>query len=335
MTRPKEKLILVDSMYNAAGRLQKLAAMASCPVLPETVAGCKTFGEWLLLPLLCRPEAAPLRACGEVEVEQMYCGDTNPWQVFLHDSEAYRTRPGRAVLTEETEGREASFDPELLEFQYPYRLETDLPAKVTATQLKGRALDEEIAEKAAHMPYIRPLSQPKFRQQRHGLTPAERGTATHLVLQYLDFSDRDVAGQVERLRLADKLTAEQAAAVDIQALERFLASTLAEEIRRGENVRREYRFTLLMDARNYDPAASGEDAILLQGVVDCCFETEQGMTVVDFKTDRVHTPDAVAERAEHYRPQLEAYSLALEQVLEKKVTRRTLYFLNAGETVDI
>ena len=232
-------------------------------------------------------------------------------------------------------GPAASFDPELLEFQYPYRLETDLPAKVTATQLKGRALDEEIAEKAAHMPYIRPLSQPKFRQQRHGLTPAERGTATHLVLQYLDFSDRDVAGQVERLRLADKLTAEQAAAVDIQALERFLASTLAEEIRRGENVRREYRFTLLMDARNYDPAASGEDAILLQGVVDCCFETEQGMTVVDFKTDRVHTPDAVAERAEHYRPQLEAYSLALEQVLEKKVTRRTLYFLNAGETVDI
>ena len=335
MTRPKEKLILVDSMYNAAGRLQKLAAMASCPVLPETVAGCKTFGEWLLLPLLCRPEAAPLRACGEAEVEHLYERDTSPWQVFLHDSEAYRTRPGRAVLTEETEGREAAFDPELLEFQYPYRLETDLPAKVTATQLKGRALDEEIAEKAAHMPYIRPLSQPKFRQQRHGLTPAERGTATHLVLQYLDFSDRDVAGQVERLRLADKLTAEQAAAVDIQALERFLASTLAEEIRCGKNLRREYRFTLLMDARNYDPAASGEDAILLQGVVDCCFETEQGMTVVDFKTDRVHTPDAVAERAEHYRPQLEAYSLALEQVLEKKVTRRTLYFLNAGETVDI
>ena len=75
------------------------------------------------------------------------------------------------------------------------------------------------------------MQRPKFLEG--GLTAAERGTATHLVLQYLDFSDRDVAGQVERLRLADKLTAEQAAAVDIQALERFLASTLAEEIRRG------------------------------------------------------------------------------------------------------
>ena len=335
MTRPKEKLILVDSMYSAAGRLQKLAAMASCPVLPETVAGCKTFGDWLLLPLLCRSEAAPLRAFAETEVEQLNEGDTSPWQVSLHDSDDYRERPGRAALTAETEGQELPFDPALLEFQYPYQRETGLPAKVTATQLKGRALDEEIAEKAAHTPYIRPLSQPKFRQERHGLTPAERGTATHLVLQYLDFADRDVMSQVERLRLDDKLTAEQAAAVDIRALERFLASPLAEDIRRGENVRREYRFTLLMDARAYDPAASGEDSILLQGVVDCCFETAKGITVVDFKTDNVHTPEMVTDRAAHYRPQLEAYSLALERVLEKKVIRRTLYFLNAGETVDV
>ena len=74
---------------------------------------------------------------------------------------------------------------------------------------------------------------------------------------------------------------------------------------------------------------------MLQGVVDCCFETTQGITVVDFKTDHVRTPEEVTERAERYRPQLEAYSLALERVLEKKVVRRTLYFLTAGQTVDI
>ena len=255
--------------------------------------------------------------------------------MFLHDSDNYRERPGRAALTAETEGQELPFDPALLEFQYPYQRETGLPAKVTATQLKGRALDEEIAEKAAHTPYIRPLSQPKFRQERHGLTPAERGTATHLVLQYLDFADRDVMSQVERLRLDDKLTAEQAAAVDIRALERFLASPLAEDIRRGENVRREYRFTLLMDARAYDPAASGEDSILLQGVVDCCFETAEGLTVVDFKTDRVFRHEDVLVRAESYRTQLEAYSRALSTVLERPVTRRVLYFLEAGEAVEL
>ncbi|MEI3306266.1 MAG: hypothetical protein V8R40_09770 [Dysosmobacter sp.] len=58
------------------------------------------------------------------------------------------------------------------------------------------------------------------------------------MLQYLDFSDLDVAGQVESLCLRGLLTDEQAAAVDREALERFLRSPLAEEIRRGQNVRR-------------------------------------------------------------------------------------------------
>ena len=57
--------------------------------------------------------------------------------------------------------------------------------------------------------------------------------------------------------------------------------------------------------------------------------------MVDFKTDRVFSAWEVRQRAEHYRPQLEAYSQALERVLEKKVTRRALYFLTAGETVEI
>ena len=138
-----------------------------------------------------------------------------------------------------------------------------------------------------------------------------------------------------RLRARDLLTVEQAEAVDIRALERFLMSPLAEEIRQGRNVLREYRFTLLMDAREYDPKAAGDDAILLQGVVDCCFETDAGLTVVDFKTDHVRTAEEVAQRAEHYRSQLETYSRALEQVLEKPVVRRSLYFLHAGETVEI
>ena len=142
-------------------------------------------------------------------------------------------------------------------FQYPYQRETLLPAKLTATQLKGRTLDEEIAENAYHTPYIRPLVQPRFRRTEKGLTPAERGTSTHLVLQYLDLRNPNVPEQVERLKLEAKLTPEQAAAVDISALKRFLASPLAEELRNAGAVEREYRFTVLMDAKDYDPAALG------------------------------------------------------------------------------
>ena len=335
MTRPKEKLILVDALYGAEKRLQKLTAAAACPVMPEVVAEGKCFGDWILLPLLCRPEAAPLRDMAGVMAGGLYTGDTAPWQVFIHDGDDFGWAPGAAVSDTEKDAGETLFDPALLTFRYPYQRETTLPAKLTATQLKGRALDQEIAEDAYHTPYIRPLVQPKFRREKKGLTPAERGTATHLVLQYLDLQNLDVPGQVEKLRLEAKLTAEQAAAVDIFALRRFLGSPLAEEMRQAETAAREYRFTVLMPARDYDPAAAEEDSILLQGVVDCWFETPEGITVVDFKTDFVQTEEDVAQHAELYRGQLAAYSLALERVLEKAVTRKALYFLQAGKTVEI
>ena len=57
--------------------------------------------------------------------------------------------------------------------------------------------------------------------------------------------------------------------------------------------------------------------------------------MVDFKTDRVFTAEEVQDRAEVYRPQLEAYSLALTRVLEQPVVRRILYFLTPGTALDL
>ena len=92
---------------------------------------------------------------------------------------------------------------------------------------------------------------------------------------------------------------------------------------------------MLMDAAQYDDEIRWEEKILLQGVVDCCFETDGVLTVVDFKTDQVHTDWEIQRRAETYRPQLEAYSRALEQILEKPVVRKVLYFLAAGREFEL
>ena len=126
----------------------------------------------------------------------------------------------------------------------------------------------------------------------------------------------------------------QTVALEIWALERLLATPLAEEMRRAQRILREYPFTVLLPADAVDPAAGSGDRILLQGIVDCCFFTPEGITVVDFKTDRVSGGE-ILRRAESYRPQLEAYSHALERVLEQPVKRRVLYFLYPGETVEI
>ena len=75
--------------------------------------------------------------------------------------------------------------------------------------------------------------------------------------------------------------------------------------------------------------------MLLQGVVDCWFrEADGSITVVDFKTDRV-TRATVHARAEEYRPQLEAYTRALGQVMDAKVGKRLLWFFAIGEAIQI
>ena len=145
MTRPKEKLILVNALYFAETRLQRLAAAASLPATPEAVAACRTFGEWLLLPLLCRPEAEPLRALAGAEVPTAPCPGA-PWEIHIHDAGEYRDRPPRPGEAGAEAAAEVPFDPALLAFRYPYLRESALPAKLTATQLKGRPLDQEIAE---------------------------------------------------------------------------------------------------------------------------------------------------------------------------------------------
>ena len=73
-------------------------------------------------------------------------------------------------------------------------------------------------------------------------------------MQDLDFfceaSEQSVREQVEKLRALRKLTDEQASAVDVRAIVRFLRSDLAARIRKNaQTVRREYRFSLLRPVR--------------------------------------------------------------------------------------
>ena len=337
MTRAKEKLVMVHTQANARSRVRDLLAVSSCHVLPEAVDDGKCMGDWIMLPLLQRSEAYALRAFAEQSGEGRFFADETPWTVCVHDalSAFAPAAEDEAAREDAPRAEEMRVDTLALEYEYPHRAETLLPAKLTATQLKGRALDEEISENTALPPRLRTLCKPKFLAGKAALTGAERGTAIHLAMQYLDFSraedEAGVRAQIEMMRTQRKLTDEQARAVDLRAIVRFLQSPLAARIRRSESVRREYRFSLLRPVREF-ANVDADDAVLLQGVVDCFFEEGGELVVVDFKTDRV-SRDNLEERAAHYRPQLEAYSMALARVTGKRVKEKLLYFFSAGEEV--
>ena len=337
MTRAQEKLIMVCSRKNPEKHLRELAALTELPVPPEAVSGANCPGDWLLLTLLNTFQASELHGFAGVrpsELTEAPAGVT----VHLHRIGGEETEGAASPAEEDArESPDTTPDTASLGFVYGHRAATVTPSKVTATQLKGRAIDEEIAEGTLPRRRESAPERPRFLQEKRGLTGAERGTAMHLVMQFLPLDTAAepwaVAEVIDGLRRRRLLTPEQAAALDVPALVRFLASPLAERIQNAPRLWREYRFALLTDAGIYDGDAAGEE-MLLQGVADCVFETESGLAVVDFKTDRAQTAE-VQQRAEVYRAQLDAYAGALSRILERPVTERILYFFACGEEISL
>ena len=88
-----------------------------------------------------------------------------------------------------------------------------------------------------------------------------------------------------------------------------------------------------MDAGEEDPALLGEK-ILLQGVVDCALVETDGISIVDFKTDRVYDgeEEIVANR---YRGQIDTYAKALERIFEKQVKAKYLYLFHINKLLKL
>ena len=105
------------------------------------------------------------------------------------------------------------------------------------------------------------------------------------------------------------------------------------DILQPKQVLREFKFSILEDAAHYDPALVGEQ-VLLQGVVDCAILEEDGMIILDFKTDYV-TEETLPQKVAYYRPQIAAYSIAMERIFQKPVKQSLLYFFGCNQFVTL
>jgi ATP-dependent helicase/nuclease subunit A len=120
--------------------------------------------------------------------------------------------------------------------------------------------------------------------------------------------------------------------VECDRLARFFDTEIGMRLRTSENVLREFKFSVLDDGAAFDQALAGEK-ILLQGVVDCALMDDDGIVVMDFKTDRV-SEDTIAHTAQRYWPQVEAYAEALSRIFEKPVKAKMLYFFHMDQFVE-
>ena len=110
--------------------------------------------------------------------------------------------------------------------------------------------------------------------------------------------------------------------------ERFLQRPLGKRMQNAQldgRLFRERQFFLTVDAGEADPQwkDSGE-TILVQGIIDAYFETDEGLILVDYKTDKVERPDG-SDLIEKYRVQLDYYAEALTRLTGQPVVEKLIY----------
>ena len=139
--------------------------------------------------------------------------------------------------------------------------------------------------------------------------------------------------EIDRLTDQRFISAKQAQMIQPEVIHSFLRTPLGQKISQSDRLIREFKFSILVDGGQYDPACAGEE-ILLQGVVDCALIEDDGIILIDFKTDRVteETVDAVARR---YRDQVQTYADALHRIYETDVKEAYLYFFQINRFVRV
>ena len=333
LTRARDRLI----MTYASGTLEKDIAELSARIDlcdRELLTGevvCP--GQWVLLAALQRTEAGELFALGGNP------GETTPgepaWKIRVVTAPQQTDSGHFADLPQQSADVDLERLRQGLAFRYGHESATKAPSKQTATQRKGREKDAEAAEDThPPKPWQHKWRKPSFAGGE--AAGKDHGSAMHKALQYLPFDactgEAAVRQEVQKLVLKGFLTEEEEALVDCGKLAAFFGTELGRKLREKQ-VLREFKFSILDDGENFDAALSGE-RILLQGVVDCAILEEDGITVVDFKTDRV-TEENLPERLRQYRPQVLSYASALERIYEKPVKEAMLYFFHTGRFVSV
>lgn len=336
MTRAKDRLIMTYAAKKLEAELSDLALrMAfSDPVLLTGEADCP--GKWILLSALRRTEAGALFAVSAYPTSTNTAD--NPWKIkVVHPCASTQVASVADVIPESSvPGEIIDQIKHSLEFRYSHIPATQTPSKITATQLKGRQKDAEAAENADKSgTYQKHFRKPSFLSgPKSGIA---RGNALHMAMQYIRYDactdTESVKRELARLQQEGYITQEQLELIDPDKIARFFATEIGAKLLQGSQALREFKFSILDDAGGYEPGVNDEK-ILLQGVVDCALLEEDGITVIDFKTDRV-SETSLQAAADGYRSQVFAYANALKRIYRKPIKAVLLYFFEPEKIVSM
>ncbi|MDB6036689.1 MAG: recombination helicase AddA [Verrucomicrobiales bacterium] len=358
MTRPKQKLILVGSVSSES--VESWGKEVVEPLAYHRIGRATNALDWLGRWLsIARPNW-----CESVPESS----DAWYWQISTEAPEADEVR----AMAPDAKPVEPFSFPDLtvvinrIEQKYPFEAETARRAKTSVSALRRQLAPDPDAEVKQFVPEPRGRFSAWTEKK---LTAVETGAATHLLLEHLDLGSAGAKGwiksEIERLTASRLISQDEIDLIDLKSIEGFWLSPVGQRfLTRREKLRRELPFTLRLppdrgyvlralpaaggfvqsaqiqhDSSPCEAAAAGfgsevEDFVVVQGVIDLAMIDSNEIWLLDFKTDRIEVSQ-LKERVDSYRPQLDIYKKALQEIYKVPVTHTWLHFLSIGETVSL
>lgn len=329
MTRAKEKLILtgcVDGkkIPHSTGYFQRIRAKSYFDWVLPAVRGNKLF---------CINQIEP-EQLEQAEVRRQADLITDEVMLNNFDTNFTYNQPLRDMLRVIDGFRQEEAE--------------EIPTKLSVSEIKKRSMVES-EEEGFTVLYSDALENqspiPAFAredgEEDQALAGAGYGTIWHQVMSGLDFSvepsGEGLKKELEHMADEGRVRRDELPYINFDKLIRFFETPLGKEMREAWKAGKLYReqpFVISVRADEVLPDADGDEEVLVQGIIDGFYETENGIVLMDYKTDRLEEGQEHV-LIERYKKQMELYARALYGIIGREVVRKVLYSFSLNKEIDI
>ena len=365
MTRAKEKLYVTATLKDARKTIDQWNGVSTNMewlLKDYERAAVMSYIDWIGPALIRHQDCGELRVTGETNplIPAEITHHPSSWKITLISAEEIKNKDSAVEVEEdhfldkvqilEKVPEESSFAEEIkarLSWEYSFPDATVHRSKQSVSEIKRFAemTDEQSGSDLVRRFKKSILKRPKFMQEKQ-LTPAERGTAMHMVMQHVDLtkpvSEDAIREQLNRMVDNELLTPEQAAVIDSQLIVQFFSTNLGQRYFHAKAIHREIPFTLSLPASEVYPNWKEEDEfVFLQGIIDCILEDDEGLVLIDYKSDGITNRykegflQAKPILEERYRLQINLYTKAIEHIWKRTITERYLFFFDGAHILKV
>ena len=337
LTRAKQKLFI--NLKCGEKQLKRVSGqIESCIVsdgIDDIVSEAQFFSDWVWAVLMRHSEfstiaeklgltenvdSLPVPVCSEPLFECVFAENVTAFDnVELSESEA--ALPDDKICAELEAIVNDGYD----------RTLSETPAKLSVTEITKKLKKEETS-------FDYKLKRPRFISGSRKLTGSERGTAIHTFFQYCDFASAcaDVKSEIEAVCQRGFITRSQADAIPPRKASAFFSGDIYARIKAaGDKVWRERKFMVTvadLDISSDALAPLKKSDGMIKGIMDLVFEEDDGLVILDYKSDRGLSENAFRDR---YRMQLLLYKAAAELTMKKPVKQVCLYSFELERTIEV